>query len=170
MTREYIKGNPEVSARKKKDHTLKWHKENPEKKRKYIVEWRSSNPGREKEIQLKYNNKNREYRKIAGRKWRKANPVKVKEARIFKKYGITMEDYERMYLNQNGQCAICKMPAKSMFEKDTTRISMLCVDHCHRLGKVRSLLCGKCNKAIGLLREDCQILLNAINYIKYHLE
>jgi len=72
------------------------------------------------------------------------------------KYGITIEDYDNMLLEQGSLCAICNLP---MEEKD------ICIDHCHKTNKVRGLLHRTCNAAIGLLKEDINILANAITYI-----
>jgi hypothetical protein len=57
-------------------------------------------------------------------------------------YGITLEEYDAMLLAQNGCCYICKRHWSS-FKKS------LAVDHCHVSGKVRKLLCAKCNTAVG---------------------
>lgn len=71
-------------------------------------------------------------------------------------YGITEEDYYRMYEEQQGCCAICG-------EKETNR--KLSVDHCHNTKAVRGLLCNACNKGLGLF-EDSPIRLNsAIIYL-----
>ena len=60
-----------------------------------------------------------------------------------KKYGITLEQYDEMFEAQGGICAICK-------ESDITG-KRLSIDHDHETGKVRGLLCGKCNTRIGVL-------------------
>lgn len=81
---------------------------------------------------------------------------------LIAKYGITHEQYEKMLFHQNGLCAICG-------SKQSHRGSdHLFVDHCHKTGKVRALLCHGCNAGIGQLREDPQILENAILYLKKH--
>lgn len=59
-----------------------------------------------------------------------------------KKYGLSQEEYQQLLLDQNFACAICESPDD------------LVVDHCHKTGRVRGLLCGHCNKAIGLLMDD----------------
>jgi Recombination endonuclease VII len=56
-------------------------------------------------------------------------------------YSITTEDYERMLIEQNGVCGICLLPPPAN--------RRLAVDHCHRSGAVRKLLCTKCNMALG---------------------
>lgn len=72
------------------------------------------------------------------------------------KYGITIEEYNQMLLNQENSCAICGV-------KPDYR---LCVDHRHDAGKVRGLLCRTCNKAIGQLGDTPESLFKAYTYLK----
>ncbi len=70
------------------------------------------------------------------------NTWKTDRKKHFKRaYGITVENYETMLVNQNGVCKICNKPCKSG--------KSLAVDHCHETGKVRGLLCAKCNTNLG---------------------
>lgn len=80
------------------------------------------------------------------------------KGRLKRKYGITPEDYETLLQQQSGVCAIC-------LEVGTRKLS---VDHCHRTGKIRALLCQKCNSAIGLLNEDTDLMRKAITYLETH--
>lgn len=81
------------------------------------------------------------------------------------KYGISYSDYLAMQLAQGGFCAICNSPETDIHSK-TGEPQRLAVDHCHATGLVRSLLCGKCNKAIGLFGDDIERLESAIDYLK----
>jgi len=74
----------------------------------------------------------------------------------YKKYGITKEEFENIEQNQLGKCSICK---KSILASGH-------IDHCHKTGKVRGILCGNCNKALGLLNDNVNFLKNAIKYLK----
>jgi hypothetical protein len=65
---------------------------------------------------------------------------KVRAAHYQARYGITLEDYDRMFSEQGGTCALCDKPCA------TGR--RLAVDHCHATGAVRGLLCVKCNSAL----------------------
>lgn len=81
-----------------------------------------------------------------------------KKYRLLKEYNLTTEDYISLYKKQEGKCAIC---AKSFSDiKNAPH-----VDHCHETGKVRGLLCSKCNPALGLFNDDCVVILNAAKYI-----
>jgi hypothetical protein len=75
-----------------------------------------------------------------------------------KHYGITLEDYNEMFSAQDGKCAICSGGPNG--EK------RLCVDHCHSTGKVRGLLCDKCNVGLGRFNDDLALLEKAIEYLK----
>lgn len=71
-------------------------------------------------------------------------------------YGITLEQHKQMYIRQNGCCAICNMPVE---------YSKIHTDHDHKTDKVRGLLCHNCNAGIGMLKENINILRNAISYL-----
>lgn len=80
-------------------------------------------------------------------------------------YGITVEDYDRMLAEQNGVCAICRQDEPTAHGRTGTRFR-LSVDHDHETGRVRGLLCQKCNRAIGLLNDDPDRLAAAIAYLR----
>lgn len=83
------------------------------------------------------------------------------------RYGITIADYDRMSADQEGRCPIC---GESDFpiDKRTGKKYELAVDHCHATGKVRSLLCPKCNNGLGCFRDRPDLLHAAIAYLKKH--
>lgn len=85
-----------------------------------------------------------------------------------KKFGINSLYYEKMMEDQKGLCAICNNPEKA-FDKVKGGIRNLAVDHCHETGKVRALLCTKCNVSIGHFRNDPLLLQSAIDYLNYHV-
>lgn len=79
---------------------------------------------------------------------------------LFKKYGLTKEQYEALLELQNGVCAIC-----GRAQEDSITLRRLGVDHCHKTGKVRGLLCQRCNSAIGFLSDDHDLLRKAVKYV-----
>lgn len=79
------------------------------------------------------------------------------------KYGITIQDYEKMHDKQEGRCAIC-----NTHEDDIGRT--LHIDHCHTTGNVRQLLCGNCNTGLGMFKDNKQNLNKAIQYLEKHNE
>lgn len=81
-----------------------------------------------------------------------------------RKHGMTVEMYNAMLKKQKGVCAVCRTRrAWNRGGSDT-----LCVDHDHATGKVRGLLCGRCNKMLGAVEEDKQLLRNMIAYLTKH--
>lgn len=79
-------------------------------------------------------------------------------------YKITLEDYERLLKSQNGRCAIC---GGEGFLMDASRHKVkLVVDHDHKSGRIRGLLCHNCNRALGLLHDDSTALQTALEYLK----
>jgi hypothetical protein len=85
-----------------------------------------------------------------------------RSTRLKSKFGITLDDYNKMLEAQEGVCAICGEPER-MMRKGTLR--HLCVDHDHATGAVRGLLCASCNKAIGLMEDDTERLVAAAEYL-----
>ena len=75
-------------------------------------------------------------------------------------YGITLSDYDKLFEEQGGTCALCYLP------QHDPRKNRLCVDHDHVTGEVRGLLCSNCNVGLGLLKDDERILINAIRYLR----
>jgi hypothetical protein len=73
-------------------------------------------------------------------------------------YGITIDDYNEMFAEQNGCCAICS-GHQSEFKKS------LAVDHCHETGIVRGLLCDHCNLALGKFKDDLNLVKSAARYL-----
>jgi hypothetical protein len=73
-------------------------------------------------------------------------------------YGISLIDYENMFAYQNGKCKICKIDSSKL-----TKI--LVIDHCHKTGRVRGLLCDRCNVGLGSFKDDSMLLRSAASYL-----
>lgn len=82
--------------------------------------------------------------------------AKERRTRQTKAYGISREAQLAMLADQGGLCAICGNPPRSRG---------LSIDHNHATGEVRGMLCGPCNRAIGLFRDDPSLLLKAVQYL-----
>lgn len=98
---------------------------------------------------------NRKKHSAIAKAWRDRNPDKIKVIRRKYLYGIDEVTFNRKLKAQNGLCRICK-------KKPAVH-----VDHDHKTDKVRGLLCGDCNRAIGLFNEDQESLKRAIVYLRY---
>lgn len=71
-------------------------------------------------------------------------------------YGLTVEAFEQMVANQNGKCPICLKNLSDL---------KIAVDHCHKTGKIRGVLCHRCNRGIGLFEDDSSQLSRAVSYL-----
>lgn len=91
--------------------------------------------------------------------YRELNPELRRNTALKTKFGITLAEYEEMFDKQNGVCAIC-------LQQEVLKNKRLAVDHNHVTGKIRGLLCGKCNKGLGLFSDDFQLIMKAVNYLK----
>jgi hypothetical protein len=101
------------------------------------------------------------------REYMARNP-RVRRGAVFKRrYGIDRAAYEEMFKQQNGLCLICRKPETSL-NQHTHEPRLLSVDHCHSTGKVRGLLCKRCNTGIGAFEEDPDLMKAAIRYIRRH--
>lgn len=104
------------------------------------------------------------YRKTAARQAKERrlrDPYKYRldkfAYRLRKQYGMTLEEYHALIAKQGGGCAICREELSSDFQVHT--------DHCHQSGKVRGVLCQKCNLGLGHFRDDTKLLRAAIGYL-----
>ena len=90
-------------------------------------------------------------------KWRAKNKESVKNYNLVYRYNIDISKYKELLEEQNNCCAICK-GKKPLYKYFT-------VDHCHKSGHVRGLLCHKCNKGLGLFNDNIDILKASIEYL-----
>lgn len=89
----------------------------------------------------------------------KASRRRAHHKAIEAKYGISGEEYDALYEAQGGRCAICRT--------STGKAKMLAVDHDHKTGIVRGLLCGSCNhRLLGAAHDGTEILVRAIEYLE----
>lgn len=106
----------------------------------------------------------RERARAGQAEWSKAN-VRRRKALLYA-YGLTVEEYDRMFDAQKGRCAVCGGESAN---SGRARSNMsFCVDHDHVTGHVRGLLCHTCNRGIGMLNDDPNVLESAARYIRHH--
>lgn len=84
--------------------------------------------------------------------------ISNKNTKLKAAYGISLEDYDKLFATQNYKCAVCKQLLTTQDKPS--------VDHCHITGRVRGILCNNCNRGIGLLKDDPQVLISAARYLK----
>lgn len=114
------------------------------------VMWRRSKCPRTRRL------KNEANRRYAARK-REENPDHNWESKILCTYGITKEEFYALWSKHGNCCSVCKSP-----DNGSRR---MCVDHCHETGKVRGILCDKCNTGIGLLGDTESGVYRALTYL-----
>ena len=97
--------------------------------------------------------------------WVKKNPekaaLKSRRRTLMANFGLTIPEWDAMFVAQEGRCAVCR----------TDKVSGLgnfAVDHCHVTGKVRALLCGRCNTAMGMVGDDSARLRALADYLDLH--
>jgi len=114
-------------------------------------------PERRKESLSKYNNT--EKRKADMKLYYAKNEEYSYGRGISRAYGIDLVEYNKLLVKQKHSCYICKK------HKDTFK-KRLCVDHNHKTGKVRGLLCASCNYVLGHSKDSVRILKTMIKYLK----
>ena len=116
-----------------------------------------------REDRKKYPEKYREYYKH----YKKKNWQKLSVAESLRFFGLTNEQYKGMVEKQENKCAICSTQEtrKSRTKGETCRLA---IDHCHDTNKVRGLLCHNCNTGIGKFKDDEDLMMKAILYLRTH--
>ena len=95
------------------------------------------------------------------RERRKEHPEKSREFALKRNYKMTLGQFDELFIAQGGVCAICGLGPSG-------KRRHLTVDHDHTTGKVRALLCGPCNVALGNAKDNPKILRAAAEYVEYH--
>lgn len=123
---------------------------------------------------MKLDWKSSEYAREKAKAWRLANPERVKEHRlknrqknyrqeIVRKYGVDFNWFDEQFFIQKGLCLVC---AKQLI--GSNKQNKPHVDHCHATGKVRGILCNRCNTVLGLCMDDVLLLKNLSGYLECH--
>src|ERR1700727_794595 len=120
--------------------------------RQYAINWQNANPGKRRAICAA---------------WQKRHPGKQREASLRYEYNLSREEYNAMLAAQGNACAICGRP-ETVVDKKSNKIRELAVDHDHSTGLIRWLLCDRCNRGIGLLKESPLNLRMAAAYLESH--
>lgn len=125
--KEWVAADPSRTE-KARQRAKEWSRNNPEKKRQHSLNWKKRNIDSVKEKGFAYH--------------------------INKTYGLTVEQYDQIFQNQSGCCAICNKNKK------------LWIDHDHNTGNVRGLLCPSCNTLVGYIETHIDLIEKTVEYIK----
>ena len=154
-SREWYEANKERAAARNKA----WYAANRDRAAATSKAWREANPDRVVAIQRAWYEKNKERVAVTRRAWKKANPDRAAAIKLQYRYGVSLADYNAMLETQDDSCAICGRTAEEEGQR-------LAVDHDHDTDEVRGLLCGNCNRAIGLFQHDPKLLRGATIYLE----
>ncbi len=120
-----------------------------------------------REYQRQWKIKNREHVKKVSREYHIRNRDRVREIsrtlKLKKLFGLSRDEYDKLLQKQKGVCAICQKPESDM---RNGRIKNFSVDHCHRAGHVRALLCRACNTGLGSFHHSPKLIRKALDYIE----
>lgn len=109
------------------------------------------------------------YCKACNSEWRKSryDSDKTRDRYLRATYNITLEEYNILFFQQGGLCAVCSQP-ETVIDPYTKQVKYLAVDHNHKTDKVRQLLCSDCNTLLGVLEKDPNRVKLLVKYLKKH--
>jgi len=125
-----------------KEYHAKWYAEHKEKRLKQIATYTAGKP--------------KEWIQAKGRK-----------CHLKRRYNITPQEYETKLASQDYKCAVCGKDASD--NKRGGKLDPLHVDHCHKSGNLRDLLCYSCNSGLGQFKDSIETLQKAIDYLHKHV-
>ncbi len=131
--------------------TKKYRAEHKEQVKQYDREYKRSPRGREVSRRGDEKRRHTPARKTVLRR-------AIRKSTLKRKYGLTPEDYNKMFEAQEGCCAICNV------YQSESEIRMA-IDHDHKTGRIRGLVCRDCNLFLGHLEKKCGLLLRALEYL-----
>lgn len=121
--------------------------------------------GTNSELGRYFNASDRSARLEYNKAHRKAYRPRYRAKELMRNFGLTIEDYERMLDEQGHVCAICKKPETATRDG---KVRGLAVDHCHKTGAIRGLLCNACNSGLGYFNDNTNAINRAADYIERH--
>jgi hypothetical protein len=160
---------PGESKKRKRDRQKAWYAANPDRVKTARVALRErmtpDQKAARKEYQRAWYFAHKEGVKAQKAEWRAANPEKVLGYARRRKYGVTSDQYQALYAAQRGTCKICKGSRPQTSPRGGQK--PLAVDHCHATGRIRGLLCNKCNAGLGMLDDSIDLLRAALAYLEH---
>ncbi len=153
---------PRVRTEKTKQNDLAYRRAHMGEARDRAKAWNLANPEKKRETYRRYRKANQVKITAQKRTWRKNNPEKHRAANKRWKINRALKicDFYTMLAAQDGACAICR--STDFARKSSGRLT---IDHCHVTGKVRGLLCHRCNSMLGHAKDNVTTLLRAIGYL-----
>jgi len=106
---------------------------------------------------------NKEKIKSRVKKYRDENPEKIRDLKLKQAYGVGSEYFDSKLKEQGNVCGSCKQSVKTIWRNKEIKMAL---DHDHKNGKPRGVLCIKCNRALGLLNDNLEIIFGLADYLK----
>lgn len=162
--KERVKRYCEKNLDKVKERQKRWYVENKDRCLKRCQDYYYNNIEKVRMRHKEYANTNKDLYRAYTKKWHAANPEKVALAdrrRTLRRYGLTPESYSALVLSQNNKCKICGQEFVGVRGRSSPAI-----DHCHKTGKIRGILCSKCNITLGGFNDSVEIMEKAVQYLK----
>lgn len=142
-----------------------WAQKNPEKYRAYMEKNREKFNACRRKWRAENKEKVHEYNKRSGKKKYLKNKEKILGQHFRKMYGISREEYFRRLSDQGGVCAICKKEESQYRGGEKIKLAL---DHCHRTGMLRGILCSSCNNVLARAKDDSEVLRKAAEYLDHY--
>lgn len=161
VVRETTRNRMKKRPRSERDKATRriWSANNRQRENAHQQSWRLRNPEKNRLSQKKWRDNNKDHRRQWEIEWRSKNRLAYNRRKrvraLQREFGLSESAYHDMLSGQGGACAICRK----------TYDYYLCVDHDHSTGAIRGLLCKPCNMALGMFKDDEQILRSALNYL-----
>jgi hypothetical protein len=152
-----VYASEEERQRAHKEHDAAYRLAHAEQNKAYQIKWRSENGEKIRAAARRRHSLKVGAFRAKNKAWRDSNPIQMSDLKRKYRYGLTVEDYRSMLDAQNWECLGCSVS----FTMKSPH-----VDHDHTTGKVRGLLCRRCNSALGMAKDDPNILRSLIAYLE----
>ena len=132
----------------------------PNKKKEADAAYRAANREKCRKANRTHYRQNSEKLRRKTEEWWQDNPGKRKHYALMASHGISLEQFNQMLADQDGECPICgtTQPGGKGWH----------VDHCHTTGKIRGVLCHPCNSMLGFAHDNPASLRRAADFLEYH--
>lgn len=157
--KQYRALNKEKIAILHKQNYLK----NKDKLKQYNKEYNMDHKEELREKKKQYRNGHKNETALRAKKYcinnKEKEAISHRIGHLRRDFGITQEQYNEIFANQDGKCIICGKHQKELK-------MALAVDHDHSTNEVRGLLCGPCNRGLGMFKDDPDLLQKALDYLR----
>ena len=151
--KEYKRKYNEKNKDRIKENNRLYRLANAENLKIQAKEYRKNNSEKVK----KYYEQNKDKRSKNVKNWRIKYKNKLKDKSLKKRYNLRLDEYNVLYIQQNGLCAICHKP-ETKINYISKVPDLLAVDHNHKTGQIRGLLCSRCNRYLGIFEENPEMM------------